>query len=636
VSARLSFPGNRSLEFGLSLVSADGRASTLDCADVERLGDKRLLCFTRSGLEADVTVEPLTDAGGYVLDYAFRAGAGVMKASRRIVLLEAVVPAVGLTRVFSNRRDIWLPTGLRTADLGPLPDGPEGDWDADNLIALFAPGGDALLAGTVFPGRHSLECSFRRGRLRICLPIETGLDDRATFSGGAVVVLWDRPLLESLEWFGHFNRVAAGRGGGRRAMVAWNSWDWFGRNVSQQRMLEALEAIQARPSLGEKIDAIALDDGWADWGDWDRPHGTFPDLAAMAGAITRAGYAPGIWYSPLRVAAGSRWARQHGQTILWGPPRGHYPTPLTPEADRWVLDYSHPRVLEKIYDDLRRLYEIGFRYFKTDFIQAPNTNFRRPDLYNRHVTPVEGVRGAMQAVRSAIGDDSYWLACGTEVLPVAGLPDASRVSDDIHPNFSTVQVCVRHCAAHFWMNGNLWVNDPDFLIVRGPDTSGTPFMDMASQLAGTPAADPTPYRRAVLNTGPPFSLAEARTWANFHICYGGAMSLSDHPAKLNETGIELLEKALAYHGPGRAGVPLDIDQRNIPSRWLRPWDDGFLLGLFNFDDSPAVIALSARDVRRLGDVESATDIWSGEGLAFDAGAFRVELAAHRSRVFLLR
>ena len=597
------------------------------------VGDRQQWHFAGHGLQAAITAAPVAGGAGVRLDFDIRAAAGALDGLEALALLTADVSDQAFARVFVNRRDVWLPTGTRAADLSAIADGPAGDFDADNLLAAWSePDGAALLVGVVHPARTGLEIALRGGTLTVRLPLESGFVRNGVVPADPVVLLWDRPLTESLELYGRLNRIAQTH---RRPPVAWNSWDYFTRHISQPRMEQVLEAIAAHPLLSRTVEAVVLDDCWARWGDWRTPYESFPDLPGLARRIAEAGYIPGIWYSPLRVAADSRWAAENPDTILWGPNRGHYATGLTREASRWALDCTHPKVLDKIYHELSWLRSLGFRYYKTDFLQAPNTNFKRPAFHDPSMTPVEAMRRAMETIRSAIGYDSWWLACGTEIAPLAGLPDAARVGDDIHVRFSTLQVVVRNCAAHFWANGALWRNDPDFLIVRGRETWTSPFMDLADDVRGEPTGDEGPYRRAVLNTGPVFTLEESRTWANFQIVYGGTLALSDHPDFLNEAGWAMVEKVLEHRGVGLTGVPLDLAERNLPQRWLRPAADGWLLGLFNFDDEPRRVGIGPRDAGRIGRVAAATDIWTGATHAW-SDRFGLDLPAHHSAVLHLQ
>ncbi len=616
-------------DFNLAIILKDGTGVPLSFVSEHLLGNATEYLFSSDGISARVTIA--ASAGGYTLSTNLQADPELWRTADRLVLFSAQLAGAEFTRVFTPRREIWLPAGIRHADGSPLPDGPTKCWDADNMIAVYTPGEVAFLAGVQMPARYPLEFAWHDGRLDISLLLADGLPARLELDG--ILLRGDLPLLESLEWYGAANRVRC-RPGQTNAMLAWNSWDWYQDQVTQQAMLDALETISTDPLLCDNVTAIVLDDGWAKWGDWTTPYDSFPDLGALATAISAAGYLPGIWYSPLRIEADSNWAQENPETILWGELGGYYDGKFTPEAKRWVLDYSHPKVIEKIFNELHWLHELGFRYFKTDFIQNPNSQFCRPNLHNPSVTPVEGVRQCMEAIRAAIGYDSYWLACGTEILPVAGLPDASRVSDDIRLHFSSLQLGVRNCAVYFWANGNLWLNDPDFLVVRGSDTSTVPHFSQAQQL-GIEQFEEKPYQRCGVATGPIWNTDEARCWANFHIIYGGALSLGDIPALLNDEGRAMTAMVMAHSMVGVPGIPLDLEENNLPTRWLRPAKNGWLLGLFNFNEEPATITLTPHELKRIGKISRATDIWNGAEIAWDNHTFSITLPAHTSRVLQL-
>jgi hypothetical protein len=551
-----------------------------------------------------------------------------------VLLLSATPPAHKFFRVYQTRRDVWLPAGIRNADGTRRPAGPEPSWDADNLIALFTPGEHALLAGVAHPCHHGLEMRFGEGLLEVCMPVTRVPAAGERLDCDTVLLAGTMPLVEALEWYGRHNRIRSRPPGFRERFVVWNSWDWFHGAVTQDDIVAMADCIREDPLFGAHVNVLALDDGWqVDWDTGTVNTESFPDLAGMAAAVRARGLVPGIWYAPFRVKADCAWVREHPETVLWGEARPVFAVGLTPEAGRRVLDYTHPLVLRKVYEDLRRLYEAGFRYYKTDFIQHPNTYFRRPDLYDKSVTPTEGVRRIMHTIRAAIGYDSYWLACGTEPAAVAGLPDAARVGDDITYRFGTQQVCVRNSAIHFWMNGNLWINDPDFLIVRGADTQDSPYLTREQEETKVdPAKESREYRLADLGSGGIVGLEEARCWANFHIVYGGTLSLGDHPAKLNAAGRELIAKVLEYRGGTAPGIPLDLDHRNLPGMWLRPYEGGWLLGLFNYYDEPMRFALDERTRARMGAVELCEDIWTGRREPFDPAGWSVALGPHQSRV----
>ncbi|MBD3316105.1 MAG: hypothetical protein GF344_09980 [Chitinivibrionales bacterium] len=623
--------------FSCGIVLRDGTRILFDHNETVKEGGATSYLWNGPGVRGKTRVVHERNCGGLTLETQVQFHEGFPENIDSILLFSSPQEPGRFTRVFQNRRDVWLPAGTRNADGSPCPAGPDPKWDADNLIALFTPGQRALLAGVSHPCHYGIELSYRDEILEIRMPLtrQPGAGERIDCD--AVYVNGSSPLLEGLEWYGKQNRFNARAFGYRHRFTVWNSWDWFKNAVTQEDIVAMADCIRADSVFGAHVNVLALDDGWQkNWDTGAIDEEKFPDLAAMARAIGDRGMVPGIWYAPFRLHPDAAWVREHPETVLWGEPRPVFKVALTPKIERRVLDYTHPLVLRKIYEDLRRLYEAGFRYYKTDFIQHPNTYFSRPDLYDKSITPSDGVRRVMHTIRAAIGFESYWLVCGTEPAAVAGLPDAARVGDDISYRFGAQQQVVRNCAHHFWMNGNLWINDPDFLIVRGKDTQDTPYLSKYQEESHTdPSSQTREYQLGVLGTGDVVGLEEARCWANFHIMYGGALSLGDHPARLNSEGKKIIEKVFAYHGGGKPGIPLDIEERNLPGKWLRPYEQGWLLGLFNFYDEPMRMSLSERDRNRIGAIERCEDIWSGHEERIESAQWSLELPPHTSRVFRL-
>jgi len=620
-----------SLDFGVAIQFKNGTAITLAHDGVRAIGNAALHRFSTDGFSAETQISPVS--GGVRIDSRIDCGKRIGDVDQ-LVLFDSDVSQFGFERIFSNRREIWLHTGLRDIDGEPLEDFIlDKPYDADNMAALYTPGKGTLLAGILMPGRWGLVFAVENQRLQVRLELESGLPADGRIFADSFVLLHDPSLLDALLRYGSMNRIARSGTAHIPRRVIWNTWDYFGRQIDQRGVVEMAKLIAGHPVPAGKVNVICLDDGWATYGDQSTPNESFSDLAGMARGLAEAGFIPGIWYAPFLSALDSNWTREHPDTLLRGESRFGDKPPA--EVDpRQVLDPTHPEVLDKIHREMSWLREIGFRYYKTDFLQRVNTQFRNATFHDRNVTPVEAMRGCMEVIRAAIGQDSYWLACGTEILPCAGLADASRTGDDITLYFPTIQVAMRDAMMHMWMNGNLFLNDPDFLVVRCPDTHEG-WLHEKSKVAGEEQIrEKQPYQRAKLSSGPVWKKEEARCWANFHIVYGGVLSLGDHPAMLNADGLAMLDKVLEYHSPGAAGMPLDIEENNLPTRWLRPHPEGWLLGLFNLYDDNRTITISEADAGRIGPVATAIDIWSGEELPWSTG-FGVELAPHASRVFRL-
>ena len=623
---------NFSLDFNVAVQLKDGGTVPLGHDGVSPLGNATVHRFSADGFSAELQVSPVND--GVRIDSRIDCGDRISDVDR-LTLFDADVSGCAFERIFSNRREIWLHTGQRDIDGEPLEDFIlEKPYDADNMAALYTPGKGTLLAGILMPARWGLVFAVNNRRLQVRLELESGRPADGRVFADSFVLHHNPSLLDALLWYGSTNRIARSGTAHIPRRIIWNSWDYFGSHIDQNGLVEMARLIAKHPVLADKVNVICLDDGWATYGDQATPNENFSDLAGMARGISEAGFIPGIWYAPFLSNLDSNWTREHPDTLLRGDSR-FGDKPLAEDDPRQVLDPTHPKVLNKIHQEMSWLRQCGFRYYKTDFLQRVNTQFRNATFHDQNVTPVEAMRGCTEVIRSAIGPDSYWLACGTEILPCAGLADASRTGDDITLYFPTIQVAMRDAMMHMWMNGNLFLNDPDFLVVRCPDTHEG-WLHEKSKVAGEEQIkEKQPYRRAKLSSGPVWKKEEARCWANFHIVYGGVLSLGDHPAMLNDDGLAMLEKVLEHHAPGAAGMPLDVEENNLPTRWLRPHPEGWLLGLFNLYDENQTIGISYADAARIGYVGEVSDIWTGEELPW-SDSFGVPLEAHSSRVFLLR
>ena len=127
------------------------------------------------------------------------------------------------------------------------------------------------------------------------------------------------------------------------------------------------------------------------------------------------------------------------------------------------MDVTHPQVQQWIRELFTRLRGDGFGIFKIDFVQ----HLMQAGAYHDRTVPRGAVlRKLFEIIRQAIGADRYLFACGAPIESVTGLADAIRTSGDIHNHWSHVLMNLTGISARWWMQGRLWNNDPDFLIVR--------------------------------------------------------------------------------------------------------------------------------------------------------------------------
>ena len=151
----------------------------------------------------------------------------------------------------------------------------------------------------------------------------------------------------------------------------------------------------------------------------------------------------------------------------------------------------------------------------------------------------------------------------------------------------------------WWMQGNVWNGDPDFLVVRGPETAEPPFEK----------------RRAVSPVGPDggwvqgreFNEMEARTYALLVHLSGGDVILGDALRRLKPNAVGMLRRVLQPRTP--AAVPVDLfeSDQDLPRVWISRGPSDTLVGLFNWSDRPARLEF---DPAAHGLSGTPTDFWT--------------------------
>lgn len=249
----------------------------------------------------------------------------------------------------------------------------------------------------------------------------------------------------------------------RPAPTVWCSWYHYYTRVTQGDIEENLQAIE---DLELPVDVVQIDDGYqAEIGDWLALSDRFSSLRDIVERIRARGRRAGIWVAPFLVGARSAVAREHPGWLVGGaePASGW-------EQRLGVLDITQPAVEEHLRDVFGTLRGLGIDYFKIDFLYAGAMDGRRADP---QVTGVESYRRGLQAIREAIGTDSYLLGCGAPILPSVGLVDAMRVGPDIDARYEPLdgdlsqpsqRAAAQNSRWRAWQQGRFWINDADCLM----------------------------------------------------------------------------------------------------------------------------------------------------------------------------
>ncbi len=401
--------------------------------------------------------------------------------------------------------------------------------------------------------------------------------------------------------------------------AGWNSWDYYAGAVTSEDVLKNVR--YARKRFPERLKTFVIDEGWESrWGDWVASR-RFPEgLREFCRRVKREGGTPGIWSAPLLVNTYTALYREKPDWFLRSRD-GAIATRLYTYGPMAFLDITVPEVEQWLFDTFARLRKDGFEYFKVDFTQET----LRADVWRDGTVPRGALlRKAFTSIRRAIGESSYLLACGAPYESVIGIADAVRVSGDIHNFWSHVLTNAASIAARWWTHRRVWNADPDFLIVRSPETSTLPRMNR--EYAPKPFNSSGGFWRA----GRELNLGEVKAYALLVYLSAGDLMLGDELPTLDRTGLGILQKVLERPLP-EAAMPIDLFRRHdcLPSLWHVREQGGHFLGLFNWTEDRATISVDLRDlgIRSWSRIER---FWEGTELAAPEGRISLELPPRRA------
>ncbi len=346
--------------------------------------------------------------------------------------------------------------------------------------------------------------------------------------------------------------------------TGWCSWyTFYGENTAQ----DILDNVAAIDEHALPLDTILIDDGYQTAiGDWlslnkDR----FPDgMEPVTERIRRAGHRAGIWAAPFGVSADSKLLARHPDWLLRDeadqPVLGwvHWGTPC------YALDCTHPAALDWLGETFKRMRQAwGISLFKIDFLFAAARAGRRHDPA---ATRAQALRRGVSAIRDAIGNEAFLLGCGAPLGPCVGLVDSMRIGPDVDPNWYPIwrndlsavstQNALRNVVTRAPLDGRLWANDPDCVLVRqrGED------MDL------------------VLN--------EVRTLAALAALSGGLTLNSDDLTAIQPGRLKYLRQTLPP--TGTSARPLDLFAHEMPALFVLPvergWGRWWVAGVVNWGD----------------------------------------------------
>lgn len=252
----------------------------------------------------------------------------------------------------------------------------------------------------------------------------------------------------------------------KKAPMGWCSWYSRYEKVTADYVRDNLSELAKFPEL----EYLLIDDGYeTSIGDWLSFSDKFRDgPLAICDDITSHGKIPGIWLAPMIASASSYVALRHNDWFAQGSDgKTAIASDYTYEGWRdlpWLtLDYGIKEVrdwISHVVDTMAGRF--GVRLFKLDSLYWGSYQGL---CFKSGISGPENLRLALKTIRDAAGDDSFILGCNAPLWECAGLVDGMRVGDDIRRDRAVFANTSEECALRSWMNRNLWINDPDCLVL---------------------------------------------------------------------------------------------------------------------------------------------------------------------------
>jgi alpha-galactosidase len=363
----------------------------------------------------------------------------------------------------------------------------------------------------------------------------------------------------------------------------WATWDYYGRVFTDKDVYKNMDALN---KLAPEANMVQIDGGWwIERGDYQTVRPNLPGgIKAIVSRIKSEGKTPGLHFDGFRGDAASEVCKAHPEYFLHDQD-GKMIVEIKKMPDRVMtytyFDYSHPGARAHIADCIRNMKENwGVTYFKVDFmryglendIKLKKKHVKSIKAHDPTITGVERFRLGMQAMREAMGPDSYFLGCSAVFGPCIGFVDGMRTGGDIHPRYEAFPERSLANLGNFYLSGKVFNGDADYVVFREAIDE-----------------DETVSQEDVKHGGS-MTLNEAQMWADFNKVYGVTRLSSDNLMTLRPERQALVKEVFQYPAMDET-VPLDLWKHG------KNKGDGFelvlarkgnevYLGVFNWGDTP--------------------------------------------------
>jgi alpha-galactosidase len=454
--------------------------------------------------------------------------------------------------------------------------------------------------------------------------------NQSLYSEDVYVCLSNNPFESLEEWgrvVGKINHVIPYEAPPR----GWCSWCCYFDRVSAEDVLKNARFIKEDLN-GLGYEYIQIDDGWQKaWGCWES-NSKFPSgMKGIAKELHSLGFKAGLWLAPFLVNEKLPLVKEHPDWFLrdeksnyikYMADAGSFPN--IAGSPHLCLDATHPEVQEWLSNLFAQIKDWGYDYLKLDFLFAGAYEGMH---WNKSVTGIKALREGLEIIRKNVGDDTYILTCGAPLLPMVGIVNGYRIGPDISYGILGVDILIwpfikweaRNVATRYFMNGQLFNNDPDVTLVRSPS----------------------------------LTLEEAKTLVNLDILCNGVLMLGDELFSLTSDRVDLLtnKEILNLTNLGQTAKPLDLFEhpdeslrinllgssvgltRQLAEIWDLEIDENtHIIGIFNWGDKAKQINLDFAKIGLTSQEYKLWDLWGGKEIGNYFDSYAVLLNAHSSQL----
>ena len=251
-------------------------------------------------------------------------------------------------------------------------------------------------------------------------------------------------------------------------IFGYSSWYNYYQRINEEILLRDLDALDKQFTL------FQIDDGYetkvGDWLSVDEnkfPHGLKP----IVEATHKKGFKAGIWLAPFVAEEKSELFKTR-KDLFKRDANGEFKRCGSNWGGFYALDLENPNAREYIKNCLHHYADMGFDFFKLDFLYAVNL------VVDEGTSRSMAAEKAYAFLRECLGDKII-LGCGATVFNCIDKfdylrvgPDVSLIFDDVfymrhmHRERISTKVTLQNTVYRSFFNDRLFGNDPDVFLLR--------------------------------------------------------------------------------------------------------------------------------------------------------------------------